>query len=210
MVSSKTKAVVDIKTEDRIKSAARKVFHKKGFAATRTRDIAEEAGINLALLNYYFRSKQKLFDLIMLESFTLYLGNIDQLFNDEHSSLEKKLQLIAEKYTEMFLAEPEIPLFVMSEIRSSGGEILSRLSLVKAIMETVFVRQYKKAFREGRISEPNPVNFIINLFAMAIYPFAAAPLIKKVARLNDRQFNKLMQERMKLIPVWLNAMLKVK
>ena len=61
----KSRAAGDPTTEEKIKEAARKLFTQKGFAATRTRDIAEEAGINLALLNYYFRSKQKLFDLIM-------------------------------------------------------------------------------------------------------------------------------------------------
>lgn len=53
---------------ERIKTAAAKLFAQKGFAATRVRDIASEAGINLAAVNYYFRSKQKLFDLIMGEN----------------------------------------------------------------------------------------------------------------------------------------------
>jgi AcrR family transcriptional regulator len=65
MAVKKVKKELDTTTEAKIKAAARVVFHKKGFAATRTRDIAEEAGINLALLNYYFRSKEKLFDIIM-------------------------------------------------------------------------------------------------------------------------------------------------
>ena len=64
----KTKPAADPSTEEKIKIAARSVFHKKGYAATRTRDIAEEAGINLALLNYYFRSKEKLIDIIMTET----------------------------------------------------------------------------------------------------------------------------------------------
>ena len=54
-----TKKSVDISTEDKIKQAALKLFTKKGYAATRTRDISEAAGINLALLNYYFRSKER-------------------------------------------------------------------------------------------------------------------------------------------------------
>ncbi len=57
----------DQSTEEKIKEAARTVFTRKGYAATRTRDIAKEANINLALLNYYFRSKEKLFGLIMME-----------------------------------------------------------------------------------------------------------------------------------------------
>ena len=62
------KKTKDISTEERIKAAARKVFHQKGFAGTRTRDIAEEAGINHAMLNYYFRSKEKLFEMVMMET----------------------------------------------------------------------------------------------------------------------------------------------
>jgi len=58
MATKKINKELDTSTEAKIKAAARVVFHKNGFAATRTRDIAEEAGINLALLNYYFRSKQ--------------------------------------------------------------------------------------------------------------------------------------------------------
>ena len=61
-MAKKSEAIKDLSTEQKIKNAARKVFTEKGYAATRTRDIAEAAGINLALLNYYFRSKQKLFE----------------------------------------------------------------------------------------------------------------------------------------------------
>ena len=66
-MAKSVKLVKDISTEEKIRAAARKIFTQKGFAATRTRDIAEEAGINLALLNYYFRSKEKLFEQIMIE-----------------------------------------------------------------------------------------------------------------------------------------------
>ena len=68
MSRDKVSLKMDVDTQTKIKNAARLMFHRKGFAATRTRDIAEEAGINLALLNYYFRSKQKLFDIIMMET----------------------------------------------------------------------------------------------------------------------------------------------
>jgi len=79
------KRVTDDSTEEKIKDAARMVFTEKGYAATRTRDIAEKAGINLALLNYYFRSKEKLFDMIMLEKLMHLMKGIVQVANDpEH------------------------------------------------------------------------------------------------------------------------------
>ena len=82
----------DTNTETKILAAARTVFHKKGFAATRTRDIAKEAGMNLALLNYYFRSKRKLYELIMFETLTSFFQTMGMVFNDETFTLEKKFK----------------------------------------------------------------------------------------------------------------------
>src|SRR3954468_13817719 len=101
MKSKKAKPEVDSSTEEKIKNAARSVFHKKGFAATRTRDIAEAAGINLALLNYYFRSKEKLFNLIMMETFSGFIKSIIIIFNDETTSLENKVETIASAYIDL-------------------------------------------------------------------------------------------------------------
>src|ERR1700742_848899 len=85
-------------TEEKIKEAARKLFTQKGFAATRTRDIAEEAGINLALLNYYFRSKQKLFDLVMMENFRQFLQGMTVNFLDETLTMEQRVARIVSDY----------------------------------------------------------------------------------------------------------------
>src|SRR6476620_6785299 len=107
MCAKITKPSADENTESKIKTAARAIFHKKGFAATRTRDIAEEASINLALVNYYFRSKKKLFELIMLETLTGFFQNMAIVFNDETTSLHNKLELVTEKYIDLMLSEPE-------------------------------------------------------------------------------------------------------
>ncbi len=82
----------DRPTEEKIKEAARTVFTRKGFAATRTRDIAEEAGLNLALLNYYFRSKEKLFEIVMLEKMQVFFGFIGPIIYDDSTSLELKVE----------------------------------------------------------------------------------------------------------------------
>src|SRR6478736_2053741 len=101
------KKSLDTNTETKIKAAARVVFHKKGFASTRTRDIAKEANMNLALLNYYFKNKAKLFELIMLETLTSFFQTMGTVFNDKTTTLEKKIELIAEHYIDLITAEPE-------------------------------------------------------------------------------------------------------
>src|SRR5579859_5707706 len=98
MPKGKTKKVKEASTEEKIMEAARKLFTQRGYAATRTRDIAEEAGINLALLNYYFRSKEKLFDIIMLESLHDFRQHIIVALNDEKTSLENKIETLVSNY----------------------------------------------------------------------------------------------------------------
>src|SRR3954468_17682023 len=89
---------LDVSTEEKIKAAAKKLFTQKGFAATRTRDIAEEAGINLALLNYYFRSKQKLYDIILLENFRQFIQGISTNVYDDKAGIAEKIEGIVVAY----------------------------------------------------------------------------------------------------------------
>src|SRR6201991_4810682 len=109
MAKVKQTPVKEVSAEEKIKEAARKLFTKKGFAATRTRDIAEEAGINLALLNYYFRSKQKLFDLIMMENFRQFLGGMSIHFQDASLGIEERLGKVVNAYIDFLTEFPDLP-----------------------------------------------------------------------------------------------------
>ena len=137
--------VPDFSTEEKIKNAARTVFHKKGFSAARTRDIADEAGINLALLNYYFRSKEILFNIVMLETFQSFFALIFQIFNDPDSSFEEKIEKFASYYIDLIFQEPEIPLFIMTEIRNNPVELMQKIGIVKAVFHSVFAKQFNEA-----------------------------------------------------------------
>ncbi len=104
-------------TEEKILLSASKVFlTEKGFAGTRTRDIAE-AGINLALLNYYFRSKEKLFEQVMKVKMVLLFRQIVPILTNEKTNLEEKIDLVSNKYFEILSKNPNLPLFVLSEMQ---------------------------------------------------------------------------------------------
>jgi len=197
----------DISTEGKIKNAARTVFHKKGFAAARTRDIAEEAGINLALLNYYFRSKEKLFNIVMLETFQNFFASIATVFNDSDSSLEGKIEKFASDYIDLLFQEPEIPLFIMSEIRNNPVELMKRIDLKGAVFNSVFFKQYIERVKEGKIKELHFLHFMMNFMGLIAFPFIAKPLLKELSGSNEEQFNEIVAERKTLIPVWMKAIL---
>lgn len=209
MVAKKSKKELDNTTEEKIKSAARTVFHQKGFAATRTRDIAEEAGINLALLNYYFRSKEKLFELIMFETMSGFMERMTLVFNDADTSLEEKIELIAEKYIDQILEEPEIPLFLLSELRNNGSSLFDKTPFAQNVMGSSFVMQFGQAVMSGKISNGHPLQFLVNLMGLIVFPFVARPVFTRVGNLKDEDFNDLMQERKKLIPIWIKSMMTV-
>ena len=199
---------INLSTEEKIKAAARAVFHKKGYAGTRTRDIAEEAGINLALLNYYFRSKEKLFGIIMTETMTAFFQNLTVILNDEKSSLDQKVEQIASGYIDLISREPAIPTFIMSEIRNNPAGLLEKLPFKKLLTQSVFLKQFNTAVQEGRISEPSPIQFLMNLIGLIVFPFIAKPLLKAIGDLDETQFQNLMQQRKKLIPQWISDMTK--
>lgn len=200
----------DITTEEKIKLAARNVFHQKGFAATRTRDIAEASGINLALLNYYFHNKAKLFELIMTETLAGFFQNMLLVLNNENTSLEQKVEEIASGYIELILKEPEIPTFIVSEIRNNPKKLLEKFPIKQAMADSVFFRQHRKAVTEGKITEPNPLHFLMNLMGLVVFPFIAKPLILGGKGISNNDFNILMEERKRKIPVWIKAIMKAK
>ncbi len=193
----------DSSTEEKIKEAARKVFTKKGFAATRTRDIAEEAGINLALLNYYFRSKEKLFDLVMLENMQQFLMGLKGILYNEQTSLDEKIEIVVENYINLLKSHPDLPLFILSEIKANPDKFAANIGVRDILMNSFFIKQLAKATK-GKIK---PVHILVNILGLTVFPFVARPLLKNVASLNTNDFNNLMEERKKLIPVWIKQMI---
>ena len=192
----------DVSTEEKIKEAARKVFTRKGYAATRTRDIADEAGINLALLNYYFRSKQKLFEQIMLEKVQQLFGHIAPVLNDHGSSLEYKVEQIVARYIDMITANPDLPLFVLSEIRNHPEHFAQTFQVGQLIEQSSFIKQLKE-----RRPDIHPLHFLMNTLSMTVFPFIAMPVFKAIGAADETQFNDMMSERKSLIPVWVKAIL---
>jgi len=210
MTVKKPKVEIDTSTEEKIKNAARTVFYKKGYAAARTRDIAEEAGINLALLNYYFRSKEKLFNIIMTETLSGFIQRMIVVLNDETTTLEKKTELIASKYIDLIIKEPEVPTFIISEIRNNPDMLLEKIPLKEIVNKSIFFKQHQKALEGNESIESNPLQFLMNLMGLIVFPFIAKPLIMGISGINTEAFNQMMLERKKMIPVWIKTIMKTK
>ncbi|MCF0060355.1 TetR family transcriptional regulator [Dyadobacter chenwenxiniae] len=195
------KAEMDLSTEEKIKEAASKVFTKKGYGNARTRDIAEEAGINLALLNYYFRSKEKLFEVIMAERIQKLFGILTPILNDSDTTLQEKFVKITESYIDMLNEHPDLPIFVLSELRNDPERFADRIQAKTHLTKSVFVKQLQE-----KGTEIHPFHFLMNLLGMIIFPFVGKPILQTVTG-GEENYPALMEQRKKLIPEWLNMML---
>ena len=201
-MSIKSNIEIDLSTEEKIKAAARKVFTQKGYAGTRTRDIAAEAGINLALLNYYFRSKEKLFEEVMMERMQQFFGTLMPILCDVSTSLEEKTDLMVNHYIDMLLENPDLPIFVLSEIREHPDRIQRKIPISDFLEQSNFIQQIREQ-KPGI----NPFHFMLNILAMTVFPFVARPIFGSLASVQEIGFNAMMEERRALIPKWVKAML---
>ena len=201
-MSSANQIQKKLSTEEKILNAAREVFTQKGFAATRTRDIADKAGINLALLNYYFRSKEKLFGQIMIEQKTALIGRIYPIVSNTETTLDEKIDLIIATYFDVLTKTPELPLFVLGETQKDPSSFAGQLPLKKMIVESSFAKQLK----ETR-PDMNPINMIWNIFGMTIFPFISKPIFINSDLVDEVQFNELINQRKTLVPLWIKNIL---
>ena len=192
----------ELSTEEKILLSASKVFTEKGYAGTRTRDIAEEAGINLALLNYYFRSKEKLFEQVMKVKMVLLFGKIVPILTNEKTSLDEKIDLVSEKYFEILSKNPNLPLFVLSEMQKKNSEVKSIIPVNKIFKNSVILKQIQE-----RKPEMNPSHFLINFLSMTIFPFIAKPVFNTFDLMKESEYQQFVEERKTLVPIWIKTLL---
>ena len=199
----------DKTTELKIKEAARKLFMQKGFAATKTRDIAEEAGLNLALLNYYYRSKEMLFNIIIMESIGEFFSRMALVVNDEATSLEEKFKKMTSEYLEMIKQNPDLPLFVINEVRNPDSAFFDKVNNELTPLSSFMKQQIKTNIAEGKMDNTHQLHVMANCIGLILFPFLSAPILKRFANVSDEEFNSLMLERKELIPLWMTRMFNI-
>jgi TetR/AcrR family transcriptional regulator len=186
-------------TEDQIKEAARKVFLKKGFAGARMQEIADEAGINKAMLHYYYRSKQKLFEVIFEESLKQLFPRFNQILQSEKGVVDK-IETFIFTYIDAIRENPHLPLFVLHELSSNPDRFIEKLTHQPNIPDLMnFVMQLQQEEAEGKIRPISPLHLLMNVVSMCAFPFIARPMLQAVAEFSDDQFDQLMQERKEVI-----------
>ena len=167
-------------TQESILNAARIIFAKKGLAGARMQEIADCAGINKALLHYYYRSKDKLFEQVFEEALKKLVRPMAAFLSDD-SELFQKIKNICKLYGRVMIQYPFIPNFVINEINTDPSRILNILD-TGGIMEGKknTLQQINNAIQAGKIRPVDPKELILNIISLSIFPFASRPLSEHI------------------------------
>ncbi len=189
----------DQSTEEKIKDAAKKIFLEKGFGSTTTRDIAECADTNIALVNYYFRSKERLFQEVFKESFGETFLPVARILNDD-LPLEAKIYKFVDHMTELLKRDPLLPMFVLSEMRGEHSKVCDMMTAIHQQEVNRFQQQLEEEAAKGNIRKTDFSQVEISLMSMVIFPFISMNMLKMKKNLTTEEFYQLMDERKKAIP----------
>lgn len=195
-------------TEALILSAAKKVFLKKGLYGARMQDIADEAGINKALLHYYFRSKEKLFAIIFGEMFHRLLPKIQHILSSE-ASVTGKLDAIIDSYLDILNENPFVPIFILSEIHKNPEMIFEKFNQEGGGLPelSAFFIQVEQEIRAGKIKPVEPLHLFLNVVSMCVFPFVGKPMMQHIAKVDDDTFQRLMHHRNEAVKAFVRAAL---
>lgn len=190
----------DLNTEEKIFEAAKEVFTVKGYAAARMQEIADKAGINKALLHYYYRSKSKLFQKIFQKVFATFLLNITSIFT-ENLPLDDLIRKFVDVYLTQISKNPQVPNFIINELHQNSAEVFDMFDTMPIRKNIMHLQaRIDKEIEAGTLVPMNAMDLIINLLSMTLFPIIVKPLLSYNFQLDQEKFNELIERRKKSIP----------
>lgn len=169
--------------EDKIMLSASRLFVLKGKAGTSMQDIAEEAGINRTLLNYYFRSKDNLFEQVYTGIFSRFLPSIVEMLGSD-LPVTKRLEKVIDYYFDMLIDNPVIPLFILQELTSNPQRIITSVKSSGLNIEYIF-KSIEAEMNKGNFRKMDPKEIMINLMSLIIFPFVARRILEEIVFSGD-------------------------
>lgn len=181
-------------TETEILIAAKEIFQQKGMAGARMQEIADKAKINKALLHYYYRSKQLLFEAVFKSAFSLLAPQLNKVLNDD-SDLFEKIRKFTENYVSFVIKHPYLPNFVIQELNKNPEFVKKLRSEKKFPSIEKFKVQVSDAIIQGIIKPIEAEQLFINIISLNIFPFIGEPLLMTLVNVDKESYNKILENR---------------
>ena len=186
-------------TEAAILEAAEKLFMEQGFASTTTMQIAKRAGCNQALVHYYFRTKDNLFEKIFEEKVRFIVTNFLNI-NSEAQTLEDKIRKMVDVHFEFFRSNPRLVPFVLTEVLSDMERFGFMFDKIKQQASLVFAKideTLRAEIEKGTIRPITTLNLVLTIVSLDIAPFIIGPILRKSLNLTDEQVDEHLDIRKK-------------
>jgi TetR/AcrR family transcriptional regulator len=207
----KTRAALpsaDHETRDRILDAADRVFTRKGTASGRTQEIADEAGVNKALVHYYFGTKATLADAIFARALGTLVPRIFGILADPDRGIEQKVPAIVKEQIDFHSARPYLAGYMIAELHAHPERIARMMSAHGRIPLDVLRRQLQEGARAGRLRRISPEQFVANMMGLLLFPFAIRPALCELLDLDSARWQAFLEERRRLLPDFVMAGLR--
>lgn len=179
-------------TEQQILDAAIEEFALKGFNGARTTDIASRAGVTHAMLHYYFRTKQHLFERIINDKLELLIDLIAGALNEPGATIRERLARGVGKHFDFVSQNPYLPHLIISMMTNNPemtGQIISGISVKIKELVGRFQSEFDRAAEEGKIAKVNVIMLLSDIVSLNIFPFLASKvLIETLIPLDREQF----------------------
>ena len=167
-------------TETKILQAAEKEFFEKGYAGARTASIAEAAGVTHAMLHYYFRTKDKLFERIVSEKINMLGDIILSAIGDENLPLEERICQGIERHFDFISANRDLPKFIVNEVltRPEHIEMMKQnaLHIVNRLLSNL-QHEIDEEAAKGLCRKVDARMLLIDIVSLNVFPFMAAPIV---------------------------------
>lgn len=190
-------------TEQKILNAAKEVFQKKGMTGARMQEIADKAAINKALLHYYYRTKEKLFEKVFELAFSLFVPRVKEMMASEKPILEK-IDFFVDNYIDLLQKHPYIPGFVINELNRNPQILVNIFEKNTLIKEDNIIQKLEKQIKHevgmGIIKPIDARNLLVNVIALCVFPIVARPVIQGVMFDNDKKmYDQFLEQRKKFV-----------
>lgn len=199
-------------TEQRILQAARNVFIRRGTAGARMQEIAAEAGVNQALLHYYFRTKDRLAEAVFREAAGRVVPAVMRVLGTD-APLETKVEQFVHLYIDNVRQNPFLPGYLLAELhhhperRESLREALAQPKQMAAALVQRLGAQLRERAAAGTIRPIDPEQFVVNMLALCVLPFVARPLLEEALGMDEGDFDRFLDVRRRELPGFiLNAL----
>ncbi len=189
-----------------ILETAERLFLEKGFGMTSTTEIAKEIGCNQALIHYYFRTKENLFNIIFEKKFRQFFQNIFVVENLDQMTFQDKLKHIIETHFDMVRENPRIPLLIVNEFSRNPEMVATLKEKLQGVVATLFESlntDLQAEIAAGRVRQITLIDLIFNIISINISLFLLLPVAGEIMSLDEKQkelvVNRRRDEHVKLI-----------